>query len=117
MIDGRSAILTLIACILLGAPSHGSRITDNPAYRAPSMRAGNSGSPAFGWYSSAPPRAGTLSHFTPWKTRIKSVLGETYERIIDEGDFGVAILPGQFDSLATLELVSFPVPIRSPLRC
>ena len=117
MIDSRSAMLVLIACILVGAPSSGSTISDHSNDRAASRTTANLASYACGLHSSLPARPATLSRFTPWRTRIKSVLAETYQRIIDEGDLGVAILPGHLCSFATRELVSRPLPIRSPLRC
>lgn len=117
MIDSRSAVLALIACILLGASSHGSTITANPVDRGSSLAARDSALHTSVLHASVPARAATLLRFIPWKTRIKSVLAETYQRIVDEGELGVAILPGQVFSPATLELVSCPLAVRSPLRC
>jgi hypothetical protein len=117
MIYGRSAMLMLIACILLGVPSRGSEIALFPADPVPSLMAGRPESSTLSPHSPLPARRATLSHFTPWKTRIKIVLAETYQRIIEEGDLGPAILPGRLIASATSELVSCPLCIRRPLRC
>ena len=58
-----------------------------------------------------------LSQFTPCKTRIKIVLGETYQKVVEERDLGPAILPGQIIAPATVELVSCATSQRPPLRC
>ncbi len=117
MICGRSAVLTLIIYMLLGAPSRGAQISDDPAGRGRSHFAMHSGA-LTGWSDSPQQsRGATLSQFTPWKTRIKSVLEETKHRVIDECDLGPAMLSGQFFASRTDELPSCPLPIRPPLRC
>jgi hypothetical protein len=117
MICGRSAMLMLIACIMLGASSHGSRITSNPAERVQYQMTAHAGTSTVWLQSPRLPRGATLSHFTPWKTRIKSVLEETKPRVIEECDLGPAILSGRFFSSATVELVRCPLPTYLPLRC
>ena len=117
MVYRRSAMALLITCLVLCAPSRGSEIADSAANRAPSLVAGNFTEPLSWSHSARPVRGATLSQFTPWKTRIKSVLAETYQRIIEERDLGLAIPPGQLFSTATVEPVSSPHRMRPPLRC
>ena len=113
----RSAILMLIAGILLGAPARGSETASFRSDPILSQTVRPETSPIILRYSPLPARRATLSAFTPWKTRIKSVLAETYQRVNDESDFGPAISPGQLLASATVELESHPVSIRRPLRC
>ena len=113
----RSAVIMLVAFILLGAASHGLRPSRLPAGSMPSRKAGRSKSFAVSLHSPFASRGATLSPFAPWKSRIKSVLAETYERINEETDFGLVIIPGQLFASGTSELVSCPLPIRLPLRC
>ena len=114
---GRLAVLTLIACISPLAPSHGSEVTDTRADRCPWLTSGNRDQSIVWVHFSPPVRGATLSPFTPWKTRIKSVLVESYERVIEQGDLGPAVVPGQLFASATSRLVSCPVRTRPPLRC
>jgi hypothetical protein len=117
MICGRSAILVLFACMLHSAPSPGSQITVKPVDRVQSLMTGHSGT-ATVWHAAPRPTRGAIfSPFTPWKSRIKCVLIETHERIIEELDFGPAILPAQLFTPATGDLVSCALPTRPPLRC
>jgi hypothetical protein len=117
MICGRSAMLTLIACMVVGAPSRGSQITAFQADRLDSLIAGHF-VPVIGWPdSSRLLRGATLSQFTPWKTRIKSVLEETKQRFTEECDLGPAMLSGRFFKSASFRLPSCPVAISPPLRC
>jgi hypothetical protein len=117
MICGRSAMLMLIACLVLGAPSRGSQIIEVPAERLDSLIAGHSGASIDWPHSPRPSREATLAQFSPWKTRIKIVLGETKQRVTEECDLGPAMLSGRFFTSATVELPSCPLPIRPPLRC
>jgi hypothetical protein len=113
----RSAILMLIACMLLGAPSHGSQVAGYPANRVYSLITGHVGASMVPPSSHQPARGATLSQFSPWKTRLKTVLEETKQRIIEERDLGLAIQSGHLFSSATVDLVCCPLPTRPPLRC
>jgi hypothetical protein len=117
MMYSRSAMALLITCIMLCGPSRGSETADSSADRVASLVAGNVTTPLIWSNSARPARGATVSLFTPWKTRIKSVLAETYQRIIEERNLGSAILPGQLFAAATVELVSSPPRMRPPLRC
>jgi hypothetical protein len=117
MICGRSATLMLVASALLGGTSRGSETANLPTERAAYLTAGHLESSTILPHFRLPTRGSTLSHFTPWKTRIKSVLGESYERIVDEGSLGLAILPQRLVTSATIEFGSSPLPFRPPLRC
>ena len=64
-----------------------------------------------------PSRGRTLSQFTPWKSRIKSVLEETKQRLIEEYDLGPGIVFVELLSSGTLEPMSSPLPTHPPLRC
>jgi len=113
----RSAILMLIAGFLLGAPSRGSETASVRSDPILSRTVQSEKSAVVSGHSPLPARRATVSAFTPWKTRIKSVLGETYQRVIDETDFGPAIPPGQLLTSVMFELASRPVSMRPPLRC
>jgi hypothetical protein len=113
----RSAVLMLIAGILLGAPSRGSETASFRSDLILSRTVRREKSPVISRHSPLPARRATLSAFTPWKTRIKSVLAETYQRVIDESDFGPAIPPGQLLAAATFDLTCRSVSIWPPLRC
>jgi hypothetical protein len=117
MNHARSALLMLIAGILLGAPSRGSETARFRADRIASRWVDNQKSSTISPHSSVAAHRPTLSPFTPWKTRIKSVLGETYQRVSDESELGLAIPPGQLLASVTRELASRRLPIRPPLRC
>ena len=64
-----------------------------------------------------PSRRTTLSRFVPWKGRIKSVLEETIQEIVDECDLGPAVPPDRLITSATIELATVPFSKRPPLRC
>jgi hypothetical protein len=114
---GRSAMLVLIACTLLGASSRASQITDDSTERVHSVITGRTGTLMIWPDSSRPCRGATLSQFTPWKTRLKSVLEETKQRIVEECDLGPALISGHIFTSGTVELLSCPLPTRPPLRC
>ena len=117
IICGRSAMLTLIACMLVRAPSRGSQITELPAERLDTLIAGHSGTFIVWPDSHRPSRGATLSQFIPWKTRIKSVLEKTKPRFSEECDLGPAMLSGQFFTSGTVELLHCPLPVCPRLRC
>ncbi len=117
MSEVRSAVLMLIAGILLGGPSRGSETASFPSDPILSQTVRSEKSSIILRHSPLPACRATLSAFTPWKTRIKSVLVETYQRVNEESDFGPAISPVQLLASATFELASRPVAIRRPLRC
>ena len=120
MIRGRSAILVLIASILLGAGSRGSQST---ATSSPSARIHGGlfalSSSSSGWIASfrVSRRATTLSQFIPWKSRVKIVLEERVHQDVDERDLGpvmragTAIIPARSAPAAT------SVFKLTPLRC
>jgi hypothetical protein len=113
----RSALLMLIACMLLGPSSRGSEHTGYPADRAHSLMTGGSEA-LVGWLDvHSPSRRVTLSQFTPWKTRIKSVLEETKQRVIEEFDLGPIILSGQLFTSGSVDRTFCLLPTRLPLRC
>jgi hypothetical protein len=113
----RPAVLMLIAGVVLGAPSRGSETASFRADQILSRTVRSEKSSVILRHAPLPARRATLSAFTPWKTRIKSVLAETYQRVIDETDFGPAIPPGQILASTSFDLTSRPVSIRTPLRC
>jgi hypothetical protein len=117
MIRGRLALLMLATCTLLGGTSHGSQIERDSADPMHIAIDGHPGSSIVWPHMARPVGQAALSRFTPWKTRIKSVLGESNHEIIEERDFGPAIEPGQHFSLGTLQLVICPPTTFPPLRC
>jgi hypothetical protein len=117
MIWVRSAMLMLIACVLHVAPSRGSQSTDLPVERIDSRIASHPAATIAWPDSPRPSRGTTLSRFTPWKSRIKSVLEESKQRVNEECDLGPATESGRLIALGTVELPSFPLLARHPLRC
>ena len=49
-----------------------------------------------------------ISQFSPWKNRIKTVLGETNDKIVEERDLGPAVLPGRASSSGRSISISAP---------
>lgn len=117
MVGYRSAILTLIACILLGAPTRASQSAEFPADPIRPLISGHSSSSIVWCNSPRLPHGATFARFNAWKTRLKSVLKETNQKIIQECQFGPAILPDRLPSLVSADLFSCPSPTRPPLRC
>lgn len=113
----RSAASMLISFILLGAASHDCKAVQLRADSMAPRGTADAKSVAISLHSPIASRGATLSPFTQWKSRIKIVLVETYERIIEESEFGLVIPPAQLFVASTSELVSCPLPIRPPLRC
>jgi hypothetical protein len=117
MLCGRSAISMLFACSLFAAPTFNTHSTETRAERVhPLITAGTEPS----IIQPQSPRSclgATLARFTPWRTRLKSVLQETNPKIDEECSFGSAILPDRFITSATFEPASCRPATRPPLRC
>ena len=115
MTCSRSAILMLTACIVLAAAAHTSQSTESPADKTQLFVSGHTGISIVGPHSSLLPRGATLSRFTPWRTRLKSVLPETDPKIVEECDCGSAFLPDRPITSALGEPASCPFTTRAPL--
>jgi hypothetical protein len=116
MVRGRLALLMVATCILLGGGSHESQSEGDPTDRTHSAIDMHRG-PSIVWSLLARPVGrGVVTRFTPRKTRLKSVLGETNHEIIEERDLGPAIVPGQQFILRTLQSVICPPTTFPPLR-
>jgi hypothetical protein len=55
--------------------------------------------------------------FARWGSRLKSVLEETIQEVVDECDFGPVALPTQHSRTTSVDLSSHPLPTAAPLRC
>jgi hypothetical protein len=117
MIYGRSALLFLATCFLYGGLSRGSALECCPTDRGHSAINGHSGASIVWSHSARPGGRAAVSRFIPWKNRIKSVLPETNDKVIDERDLGPAILPGEHVDRGTLPLAICPSPAFPHLRC
>ena len=108
MIRGRSAILMLIACVLLGGTSRGSQTSIAPTEQGRSgIDAASEALATFSHFHGSPRRA-AFSPFSPWRTRLKSVLEQTKPRFLDDCDLGPVILSGQLFGWRAAELLSCP---------
>ena len=84
------------------------------AYPGQSVLAG----PSVNWAHLARPLGrSAVSRFTPWKNRIKSVLEEPNDKLIEERDLGPVVLPGQRFILGTYDLDICTLPTFPHLRC
>jgi len=117
MICGRSAILMLMACISLGAHTRGSQSPESSADPIHAVIAGHTGLSIDWPHSPRLAHGATLSRFTPWRNRLKTVLQETAPKLFEECDFGFAVLPYRLIISAAVERVSCPLATRAPLRC
>ena len=117
MMCGRTALLMLAACVLFkGAPS-ASQTSRFPADRTHSVIVARSEPSSVCQCVGRPASGAVFSRFTPWKSRIKSVLEESNPKIIEEHDLGPAIVPSRCFILGTFLSVSCTLSIFPPLRC
>ena len=110
MTRGRSAMLMLIACFLLAAPSRDQQSIESSENSKHSPVIGQSGSLIVWPHSPRQSRRATFSRFTQWRNRLKTVLKETKPKIIESCDFGSAILRGRLTISAAIELVDCHLP-------
>ena len=66
---------------------------------------------------SEPPRTVSISPFSPWRYRMKGVLGETTNPPPNDFDLGPAVLPNHQVGVSLEELMSRCLPTGHPLRC
>lgn len=83
-----SAILILIAGFLVASSTAGNRSIKDRAALDPSPIRHDCGKPKYD--SPSIPRPSSVAIYSPWRSRIKSVLEETSPRIIEESDLGPA---------------------------
>ena len=113
----RSALLMLITCFLLCPPLQGSQGTGASGERHHGRITCQSVS-SMGWLDSyRPARRANLSQFTPWKSRLKTVLAEAVHEFVDERDLGPAVPPDGFVTPTVIELSSLSFSNFTPLRC
>jgi hypothetical protein len=117
MICGRSAMLTLIACFLLAAFSHGPQSTQLSESSEQPLVSGHAGLSTVCPHAPQRSRRATFSRFTPWRNRLKTVLKETELKIIEACNFGSSILRGRLITSDVVELVVCHFSSRPPLRC
>ena len=113
----RSAMLMVAAFIMVGTPARSTPSSDAPVGRSIPVISGHTASSIDGILLSRPFRRSTFSPFTPWKSRLKIVLEETNEKIVDECDLGPAVPPLRFLTSVPVELASCHVLTQPPLRC
>ena len=118
MIRSRSAIIMLIACLLLVPHSRGSQ-SSVTGDRLVGAGASSYISSSLGWLAChrLPRRAATLSRFVPWKSRVKSVIEERVHEVADECDLGPAVPPDRHICPARVTVVAPPKLKLPPLRC
>jgi hypothetical protein len=107
----------LITGILLCAPTLGSQNAGAPAARTQTMISERSGAAVDSIIVSRPSRGASCSQFIPWRRRLKTVLEETNEKVVEECDLGPAIAPDRITTSAPVSLASCPLAAPPPLRC
>jgi hypothetical protein len=114
---GRSAILMLLSYALVCPPLRSSEFAGASADPVHARIACHTGSSIGCHASYRTSGRATLSQFVRWKGRVKCVLGETIEEIVDECDLGPAVLPDRPIAQASIELTTRPFSTCAPLRC
>jgi hypothetical protein len=117
MICGRLALLMVTTYVACGVTSRASQPESNAADRGDySVEADGRASIGLPQLARTADKAG-ISRFALWKKRIKGVLADSDDHVVDERDLGPAILPGHGFLLRTLEPVKSSLPTFAPLRC
>ena len=113
---GRTAMLTLLSCILVAPATHCLPSIEPPANRKLAVTAYPAQS-SVGWLSSRPPQATKFVQIVRWKARPKIVLGETDQKVVEEVDLGPALSLTRPVSFVPIASASCRVPPTSRLRC
>ena len=114
MCSGRLAILVLMVGFFLSFSTAGIRHVKEPTEHNTTRIPRDCEKPT---YSPSIPHPSSLALYSPWRSRLKSVLEETNPRIIEESDLGFLASPTHaipFDS-SGLSLIRRLAPV--PLRC
>jgi hypothetical protein len=117
MSAARTAAVSLMALILLSSPTSRPRQSDAPSrgdHGAAMLRADSS-------IALIPlaslPRPSSIAPFAPWRSRLKSVLEETSQRVVDQFDLGPVVLPIELSRSPSVEMIDHHLPMAPPLRC
>jgi hypothetical protein len=111
----RRLSLLLLAAFLITPDSWAVRSSRSTLTSPSSRQAGVPGRPAI--LPSNSPRPSSISPFSAWRYRLKSVLPETDSRIIQEADLGPVPLPEPHFSFDARSPNSGPYRTIVPLRC
>ena len=117
MFATRSAIMLLVGCIFGSPFGHGSQSTEPGAAHAGAHMVCHTGACVEQQLLSRATGHTSLARFTPWKARLKSVLGETNEKFVDESDLGPVLVPSRLIGSTPTPSISSHLPIILPLRC
>jgi hypothetical protein len=93
----RSAMVVLTVGVLFGQFARGAQTTEGRAEPAPAAAVGLMKASV----QSSLLTPTSLSPFSRWKTRLKTILTETDPRILEEPDLGPALMPSVFGPLAS----------------
>ena len=109
----RSVIVVLIAGFILAFATAGIRhVKHSPEHRSTHIPR-DCTKPT---YSSSIPRPSSVAVYSPWRSRLKSVLEETSHRVIEESDLGPVPSPSHvipfISSGSSLSRGLTPVPLR-----
>jgi hypothetical protein len=107
----------LVISVLLFCPTLGSRVCRGPTMRIDGLSTCQSVPSVVEFQSSQPLRHRNVSHFSQFRYRMKSVLGETTDPTAEEFDLGPAVIPSRLISVSPLELTSRRYRTVHPLRC
>jgi hypothetical protein len=117
MICGRSALLLLAACILLSRASCAAQTAHDSADRTHSAVETQARPSSVCPCVARPGGGAVISRFTPWKSRIKSVVEESNSTSMEERDLGPAVFPGRPFILGIFLPVICTLATFPPLRC
>jgi hypothetical protein len=112
----RSAIALVVVLGVLSYPAKGSRISEASMGRIDGSIDCQAHA-STGLTSIDHHRPGDVAHFTQFRYRMKSVLGESTTSRTDESDLGPAVVPSRLTSISPLEFTSRRHITVHPLRC
>jgi hypothetical protein len=110
----RSAIAVLVAGLLLASAMPSSRRVEGHAKKVLNPVAQSARRRAL---ANLAPRPIAVTHFSPWRSRLKTVLHDTHPRVIEEMDLGPVTLPLHFVGFDPTARPLCQLLSSIPLRC
>jgi hypothetical protein len=62
-------------------------------------------------------RSSSVAPFAPWRNRLKSVLEETSQKVVDQLDVGPVVVPAERSRSASIEMIGKRLSTAPPMRC
>jgi hypothetical protein len=113
----RSALALLVFLGLLVCPTIGSHVSKASTTPIDGLITCQPSHLTARLLSSQLERPRNVSQFTQFRYRMKSVLVETTNPMVDESDLGPVVIPSRLISLSPIELTFRPLATVRPLRC